>query len=1190
MLAALLFFSPLGVAATYLLPASIGVKGTPFKDCSGAGPSYTCTRKIDIKGGNTVVLSADVTLNVNAEFKVSPGGSVDNSGFIFDVNAIKIHIDGTGTVVMDNLTASGDVIIHKQANLTANVVSTGGDIAIGDGGATVNGNIDAQNGGVSIAGGNNTINGNVSASGGAGPLTIDATSIVSGTCNPDHPQCNGGPGGGTGPVCTTTQIAADGEEFRAISGSSDSNIIAVGKNGGLYQYDGTTWTKNTFVSPQDLNDVETVAANLAYAVGKKGKVLKFDGTNWTTLPKPTNEDLLGVWADASGEIWVVGKKNALYRWNGASWQDMSGGGQANVDNNQELREAWGDGSVFYALEKDGDLYRYSRPGGPWSKRTACSTAFNLDVRDVWGDGTGNVYIAGKDKGAKPAEAAIFLYNEGSDSCSKLFGTATQNELDGIYGNAGTIYAVGKGGLVVDNTSGSFTESIVGGQDYRDVWVSGTNTAYYAGKKGFLTTCNPVTELDHFVIAPAAFAASTCLPNAVTITAEDAGNNTLTGYTGTVSITTSRNHGNWSKNTANGVLSPDPDNDDDGAVAYSFDALDAGVVVLDLSNTHAETLTISISEGAVTTVSSNVNFGDNVFVVSEDPVQVAGRPLSMNIAMWRNDRGGANCAIDTNYNDSAQSLDVSIDRNGVLTAANNPAIGGTAIVDSASTPIIFDFQSVPGQTNFSLDNSDVGQYRLLVTDNTLAHSDIPIQGTSAVMTLRPFGIAVSNLRDTLTATPNPMNAAPGGAIFTTAGHDLSATVSGVLWDAADDSDNNGVLDTGVYADNAPAPSFAWNTNLAVSLAPTSYTPSPGSPGSLNNSNIAQLAFAGGSAAVGNLQYTEVGSFTLQAAASNYLGEPTADIVGDDIVVGRFIPANFEVTVVDDGALADTCSVFTYIGEDFGYGSAPRINVTAVNSLGDTTAQYRDAFVKLGSSSVTVVATRDETTTGTDAVLLDVSYSPAVMAFAPQNNGIVSYTFGADTYRYGPDAPLGAFSKNGNSQVAPFSADIDPEITAISDVEVTSNYAAGTYRLNPVGNNLRFGRLRMDNVYGSELNPLAMAVLTEFWSGFSFQKNNLDTCSTIAAANLASVASPPGLSVPSVVNAPALAGDINYSYPAPGAGNVGYVDTTTDLSAAAQLWLRYDWDADGEFDNDPSARATFGIFEGNPVQIYMRQVYE
>ena len=151
----LLAASQASLAAAFFLPADIGQNGTPFKDCSGAGPTYTCTKKIDIKGGDTVELTANVTLNSSAEFKVSPGGSIDNKGFVFNVSTSdKIHIDGPGILLMNNLSADDDIIIHKQANLTANVVSINGDIAIEDGNATVNGNIDALNGGVSIEDGN----------------------------------------------------------------------------------------------------------------------------------------------------------------------------------------------------------------------------------------------------------------------------------------------------------------------------------------------------------------------------------------------------------------------------------------------------------------------------------------------------------------------------------------------------------------------------------------------------------------------------------------------------------------------------------------------------------------------------------------------------------------------------------------------------------------------------------------------------------------------------------------------------------------------------------------------------------------------------------------------------------------------------------------------------------------------------
>jgi hypothetical protein len=84
--------------------------------------------------------------------------------------------------------------------------------------------------------------------------------------------------------------------------------------------------------------------------------------------------------------------------------------------------------------------------------------------------------------------------------------------------------------------------------------------------------------------------------------------------------------------------------------------------------------------------------------------------------------------------------------------------------------------------------------------------------------------------------------------------------------------------------------------------------------------------------------------------------------------------------------------------------------------------------------------------------------------------------------------------------PFTADIDPEITEITDGEVDATPPDGSNVLNPGGNNMLFGRLRMENAHGSEINPLAMTAVTEFWNGFSFQRNTLDTCTTIAAGDL------------------------------------------------------------------------------------------
>ena len=699
-----------------------------------------------------------------------------------------------------------------------------------------------------------------------------------------------------------------------------------------------------------------------------------------------------------------------------------------------------------------------------------------------------------------------------------------------------------------------------------------------------------STLAGFDISPATTMASTCLPNAITITALDSFGNTITDYTGTVTISTT-GHGNWSVNTAANSTTPPVDNNDDGMVGYTFLLADVGDIILDLTNTHAESLTITVADSVAGVSTTNlvdvITFADNVFVITEDPVQVAGRPMAMNIAMWTND--GVNCFIDTNYDYDPQTLDISIDRGGVLLGANPPSIGGVNIPDTPGTAAVdLDFSVTPGQAGFNLDSNDVGQYTISLTDNTAVHAPgNVITGTSAVLTVRPFGIAVTNISAPAGPTPNPRSTLPAQPIFTVAGLDFEADVAGVLWDAADDTDNDGVLDTGTYANNTAAPSYAWDTTLSVSAA--GFTPVAGAPGVLNNGTILLGEFSGGSFTVTDLQYTEVGSFTLQSEALDFLDEPSADIVGEDIIVGRFIPTRFIVNINTDGVLDEACVGHTYLGQSFSYvgGSEPTITVTAENALMAPTRQYRDGFVKLGATSVSVVATRDDTTPGSDATPLLISYGLAAMTDSPNNDGTVDYTFGADSFRYGPAAPA-SFAKYDNSEVDEFTADINPEITQVGDGEVTTSYAAGTHLLDPVGNLNRFGRLRMKNTFGSELGPLLMPVYVEYLDDGVYQRSVGDTCTTITDLDLLNV--PPAFSVPTVVNSPALAGEVNYDYPAPGA--TGSVDTTTrlDPANADHLWLRYDWDGDGVFDNDPTARADFGIFDGNQFQIYQQQIFQ
>ncbi|MFT5218992.1 MAG: MSHA biogenesis protein MshQ [Planctomycetota bacterium] len=261
----------------------------------------------------------------------------------------------------------------------------------------------------------------------------------------------------------------------------------------------------------------------------------------------------------------------------------------------------------------------------------------------------------------------------------------------------------------------------------------------------------------------------------------------------------------------------------------------------------------------------------------------------------------------------------------------------------------------------------------------------------------------------------------------------------------------------------------------------------------------------------------------------------------------------------------------------------------------TTNYRAAYAKLDKDSATIDVATDSMAMGTDSTLLTVRYNSAVMPDPTINdNGTVDYIFGADTFAYGPANTTLGYSKEANSEVEPFTADIEPLLINIDDGEVSTVL---TQAFDLTGNDLRFGRINMSNTHDSELVDLTMPMFTEYLQiGGFYAKNDDDNCTTLVTADLAmgivGNLSTPGSSTVEVDNTPIpILGDIDVFLSAPGSGVTGSIQVTPDLNRAQNnRWLRYDWQATGEFDNDPSAIATFGIFRGNPVQIFIEQSFQ
>ncbi len=168
-------------------------------------------------------------------------------------------------------------------------------------------------------------------------------------------------------------------------------------------------------------------------------------------------------------------------------------------------------------------------------------------------------------------------------------------------------------------------------------------------------------------------------------------------------------------------------------------------------------------------------------------------------------------------------------------------------------------------------------------------------------------------------------------------------------------------------------------------------------------------------------------------------------------------------------------------------------------------------------------------------------------------------------------------------------LDADLVAATNPVVFGGTGAGTGIVFPSGNAMRFGRVALMNAHGSELQDLPVPLLTQYFASSGWVTNSIDGCTPVATGNLTLTPTPGGLVTTPDLGAATLfsSGTAPLELGATGANNTGYFRVQYDLSSLTHL--RFDWDADGNHDNDPESRATFGIFKGNDMMVYTRELY-
>lgn len=373
------------------------------------------------------------------------------------------------------------------------------------------------------------------------------------------------------------------------------------------------------------------------------------------------------------------------------------------------------------------------------------------------------------------------------------------------------------------------------------------------------------------------------------------------------------------------------------------------------------------------------------------------------------------------------------------------------------------------------------------------------------------------------------------------------------------------------------------------------------------NVTLNGFSGGVSTYNAAYYSEVGLLNLDAQDSNY-GNENIVIDANAKNIGRFIPDHFQQTLVEEGHFVATCNsgtTFAYFGQKdeatdsigaISYLTNPVIAITAYNKQGVVTQNYfqdsegsNNDYMKLSAADVQITApTLDEVAVGVDGNKLPLT-SNMMTGILSQNDitalpSIVALPKGTLHYQFSDDDNF-FYQRSANALVRPFTMDVIFQVGSIEDGDNVR--ATVTDVAAPGGVEIRFGRLAIENTFGPETQNFPQPMQTQHYDGSQFIVSTNNNCVGYDESNisLTNISLNPALT-------PVFGGTGNFlngqtqslQLTAPGAGNTGQIGVSYDIFD----WLKYDWNNDGVYDNNPEAVATFGIFRGNDRIISWREV--
>ncbi|MDG9926319.1 MULTISPECIES: DUF6701 domain-containing protein [unclassified Pseudomonas] len=838
------------------------------------------------------------------------------------------------------------------------------------------------------------------------------------------------------------------------------------------------------------------------------------------------------------------------------------------------------GWLGVGIDEYGNFSTEGGPGGPGRRQDS------IAIRGSGSGSTGYTYIAGTAAGLSPGI-------DSAANASAAPGHTYRITLDGRFSNEARVTVerdTGNGFVVLPNLSAvnvlaaAHSQAPLPADFYLSLTGStggSTNIHELDDLQVCATNINPIgQQIDHFEFSYSG-TALTCNPQPVTIRA-CLNSSCSSLYANPVSVTLS---------PANYWTATTPASANGNVITFSGGTAQAhlrvptvGTVTLDdLGSVPA---TKPNSQPICSTAGCQISYANSGLLL-QVPNMLAAKPTAATLSAVRKADNALQCVpAFANVDRIVQFTSAYINPG----SGSQPVLVNGSAVTSATTDVSLHFDAT-GTAPLTVRYDDAGQMKLTArylgsagsADEGLVLEQRTVDG---VFVSKPYGLCLSTV--SACSSPNANCAVfPGGI---RAGDSFPLTIRAVGWESDGEASTAQALCSG----NITTPNFR---HSGITLSSAVQAPIGGAPGALTPTSYDHAL---GNQTQVDVAISEVGVFSLSATPTvSYFGETVGG--GSRDLVGRFIPAF--LSAAGSASLTPSCgSALSYQGQPMGFASGlqPTLTITARNRSGGITTNYDRGNVSQGDFWKLAAPGVGSYSSFTGLAALDARLAVAGTASLSvtgvgDGNGARTYSWSGEQLLYQPAAMPG-------SDDYPFKAKIRQRFSATSLQETDQGQVVchGTgsgcvdysydFADNP-GSDVRLGRLRIGNAYGSELQGLSLPLALETWqstAGGSFQPEGLDNCTTPAVLGTALLdgytdALAAGETTASL-SWPVSPASRAISLSAPGEGNAGSVQVSFP---AAPTWLQYPWT--GATRSAARGLASFGIYKGATPLIFRRELY-